>query len=432
MMNFTKTKLFALADCNNFYASCERVFNPGLEGKPVIVLSNNDGCIIARSNEAKAVGIKMGHPVFQMEDMICKHKVHVFSTNFVLYGDMSNRVMNTLAQFTPDLEIYSIDEAFLDFTGFDTSRIEEYGREIKSTVKQWTGIPVSVGIGDTKTLAKAANHIAKKNKEFQGVLSLHDNPLTDQLLAGLPVGEVWGVGTQYAKFLTENGICSAYDLKYADEQWVLRHTNVTGQRTVMELRGISCIRLEQIIPDRLGICTARSFGRPVTQYEELEQAVANFAAKSSEKLRRQHSITRNLTVFIMTNRFADTPQYVNGQTIQLPVATANANEIIHHALTGLRLLFREGYKYKKAGVMLSDCIPESGQQSALWDNIDREKFSKVMKTLDGINQSSGQELVKFGVQGSERSWKMKQEMLSPCYTTRWKDILTIDINKKIS
>lgn len=430
-MHEPKNKLFALVDCNNFYASCERVFNPKLEGKPVVVLSNNDGCVIARSNEAKTIGVQMGHPAFQMADIIEKNNVFVFSTNFVLYGDMSDRVMNTLAQYTPDIEIYSIDEAFLDFTGFETKHITEYAREIRNTVKQWTGIPVSIGIAETKTLAKAANHLAKKNPEFDGVLSLYHNDQLDSLLGCLPVDDVWGVGRQFSKFLMSKGIYTALDLKNADEKWILKHMHVPGQRTVMELRGTSCIRIESIIPDRKGICTARSFGKPLGNYEDIEQAVANFAAKCSEKLRRQNSITRNLTVFIMTNRFADTPQYVNGKTILLPVATNHANEIIHHALIGLRLLFRQGYQYKKAGVILSDFVPENQQQFALWDNIDRGRFAILMKSLDSINTSNGDDVVKFAIQGTRKRWKMKQERLSPCYTTRWKDLLTIDMNKKI-
>lgn len=425
-----ENKILALADCNNFYASCERVFRPELNNRPVIVLSNNDGCVIARSNEAKAIGIKMGNPVFEMADLIEKHKVAVFSANFVLYGDMSQRVMNTLTQFTPDMEIYSIDEAFLDFTGFDNNRLTDYAKEIRNTVNQWTGIPVSIGIGPTKTLAKTANQIVKMNRELKGVLNLCGRNDIDVLLSTFPVEEVWGIGRQFAKHLKAKGIRSALDFRNADEKWVLSNFHVPGHRTLLELRGVSCIKFENAEPDRKGICVGRSFGKPLTKYDDIEQAVATYASRCSAKLRRQNSVTSNLTVFIMTNRFAKTPQYVNGKTIKLPVATNNANEIIHHSVTALRQLFRKGYKYKKAGVILADFIPENSQLATLWDNMDRKKYSGLMKTIDKINFTQGTDIVKFAIQGTQKNWKMKQENLSPCYTTRWNDLLTIDLGRK--
>lgn len=423
-----ENKILALADCNNFYASCERVFRPELNNRPVIVLSNNDGCVIARSDEAKAIGIKMGNPVFEMADLIGKYEVAVFSANFALYGDMSQRVMNTLAQFTPDMEIYSIDEAFLDFTSFDNNRLTNYAKEIRNTVKQWTGIPVSIGIGSTKTLAKTANQIVKMNREMDGVLNLCGRSDMDELLSAFPIEEVWGIGRQFAKILKAKGIRSALDFRNADEKWVLGHFHVPGHRTLLELRGISCIKFENTEPGRKGICVGRSFGKPLTEYNDIEQAVTTFASRCSAKLRRQKSVTRILTVFIMTNRFANTPQYVNGKTIKLPVATNNANEIIHHSVSALRQLYRKGYKYKKAGVILTDFVPENSHQVNLWDNVDRKKFSVLMKTIDKINFSQGTDIVKFAIQGTQKNWKMKQEKLSPCYTTRWNDLLTIDLN----
>ncbi|HOY31476.1 MAG TPA: Y-family DNA polymerase [Bacteroidales bacterium] len=419
--------VFALVDCNNFYASCERLFNPKLEKKPVIVLSNNDGCVIARSDEAKAIGIKMGAPAFEFKELIERHSVHVFSSNYALYGDISNRIMNTLYELSPEMEIYSVDEAFLDLTRMKFEDLAVYAKKIRKTLKQWVGIPVSVGIGSTKTLAKIANHAAKKKPEYGNILNLNTIKNQDELFKTIPVSEVWGIGRAYSKFLSEKGISTVYDFKNADEAWVRKHMNVMGQKTLFELRGISCISLETMTPDKKSICISRSFGTTVESYEELEQATTTFVARAAEKLRKQKSCARTATVFLMTNKFSDTPKYVNGSIVQLPVATNVTSEIIHHALKGLRKIFRPGYKYKKSGIILSELIPEDQLQYGIWDDMNREKLSGLMQVIDKINASVGQGAVKFAIQGNRRRWKMHQERLSPQYTSKWKDLLTIKI-----
>ena len=382
-------KVFALVDCNNFYTSCEKVFNPKLENKPVVVLSNNDGCIIARSKEAKEAGIKMGEPAFQIKDILEKKKVHVFSANFALYGNMSARVMNVLSEFTPDLEIYSIDEAFLDITGIKENDFDLYAHKIKNTVLQWTGIPVSIGIARTKTLAKIANHIAKESEEYGSIRVLTDDHSIEQALAATPVEEVWGVGRQYCSFLRKHGIVDALALSKANDNWIKKHLRVVGLRTVEELRGKPCIAHEMNDAGKQVICTSRSFGSPMSDYTDVEEAVSAFASRCAAKLRRQHSCAGVLTVFVMTNLFAKDPKYVNGKTIQLPVATNNTAEIINHAAGLLKMLFRKGYKYKKAGVILTGFIPEGEVQQSIWDNIDRKKQTELMGVIDKITSKHG-------------------------------------------
>ncbi|HNW70211.1 MAG TPA: Y-family DNA polymerase [Bacteroidales bacterium] len=419
--------VFALVDCNNFYASCERLFNPQLEKKPVIVLSNNDGCVIARSNEAKAIGIKMGAPAFEFKDLIKKYKVHVFSSNFALYGDISNRIMNTLYDLAPDIEVYSVDEAFLDLTSIKLEDATAFAKRIRKTIKQWVGIPVSIGIGPTKTLAKIANHAAKKNPGFANVVNLCTFEGPDGLFKTISVSEIWGVGGAFSKFLDENGIRTVFDFKNADENWVRKHMGVMGQKTLFELRGISCISFESLAPDKKNICTSRSFGTPLETYEDLEEATSNFVARAAEKLRRQKSCARAVTVFVMTNRFSNTPKYVNSILVQLPVATSITSELIHHTLKGLRKIYRKGYKYKKSGIILMDIIPEDQLQYGLWDVKNRKKVTDLIHVIDKINAGVGQGAVKFAVQGTKRRWKMHQERLSPQYTTKWNDLLKIKI-----
>ena len=420
--------IFALVDCNNFYTSCEKNFYPALEGKPIVVLSNNDGCIIARSEEAKSSGIKMGVPVFEISEIIKKNNVHVFSTNYTLYGDISQRVMNTLAELVPEIEIYSIDEAFLDLSGIPANRLYLFGVKIKQTIKKWTGIPVSIGIAPTKILAKLANHIAKGKKEFEGVFDYINHPLKDDLLKSYPVEDIWGVGEKYAKFFNRNKIYTAYDLKMADEYRVKEHLGVMGQRLVLELRGQVCYPLNVNPEDKKEICTSRSFGHPVESYEELEQATASYVSKVGEKLRKQKSLAQSLLIFIMTNKFAKGPQYVNYKIVQLPVPTNQTPELIHYAVVALKQLYKKGYKYKKSGVIVSDIIPADNLQTALWDDINRDKDKKLLEIIDNINRNAGVEKVKFAIQGSEKTWKMRQENLSPHYTTKWSDILKVDMD----
>ena len=423
------SKVFALVDCNNFYTSCEKIFAPALEGKPVIVLSNNDGCVIARSEEAKALGIKMGEPVFKIPDIIEKSNVHVFSTNYALYGDISQRVMSILAGLAPEVEIYSIDEAFLDLSGIPEDDLIEFGKKIKETVKKWTGIPVSVGIAPTKTLAKIANHIAKTNDGLQGVLQLAENKSIDQYLKNVPVVEIWGVGEKYAQFFRKGKIFTAFDLKQADENRIKEHLGVMGQRLVLELRGTVCYPLDKNPETKKEICTSRSFGQPITEYDELEQATMSYVSKVAQKLRKQKSLANSILIFIMTNKFAAGPQYVNYKIIQLPVPTGQTAELIHYAVIALKKLYKKGYAYKKSGVIVSDVVPVSGSQVHIWDNVDREKNKRLLEVIDRINQKAGIEQVKFAVQGTGETWQMRQHHLSPHYTTRWSDILVVDVDE---
>lgn len=423
------SKIFALVDCNNFYTSCEAIFNPSLKGKPVVVLSNNDGCVIARSQEAKKAGIKMGIPVFEIGDLIKKHRVHVFSTNYALYGDISQRVMTILAGLAPEIEIYSIDEAFLDLTGFPVEKLGKLGEKIKEKIFRWTGIPVSVGIGPTKTLAKIANQIAKSESGFKGVLNLINHSDIDGMLKHFPVGEIWGVGEKYEEFFWRSNILSAFDLKNADENRIKEHLGVMGQRLVLELRGRVCYPLNKNPDSKKEICTSRSFGHPLETYGDLEQATTSYVSKVAVKLRKQKSLAQSLLIFIMTNKYAKGPKYVNYKIVRLPSASNQTRELIHYALIALKQLYRKGYLYKKSGIVVSEIIPEEGLQSGLWDDENRQKNRKLMEAIDRINKKAGADQVRFAVQGSEESWKMRQENLSPHYTTRWSDVLLVNIDK---
>jgi DNA polymerase V len=396
-----------------------------MEKQPVVVLSNNDGCVISRSDEAKKLGIKMGVPIFEVRDLVEKNKVNVFSSNYNLYGNFSKRVMESLAYFTPDIEIYSIDEAFLDLSKIIVEDKALYGNLLKTKIKQWTGIPVSVGIAQTKTLAKIANHLAKKSAKLNGVFDLTNSDLIDEALERTPVYDVWGVGRQYGKLLVQNNIKTALDLKNTDDAWIRKHLHVVGLRTVFELRGASCLSINDVPSGKKGICTSRSFGKPLDKYEDVEQALAAFVVRCAEKLRKQKSAASAVTVFIMTNKYASGPKYVNSMTIQLPVATNLTSELIKYAMKSLKIVFRKGYKYKKAGIIITDIISEDQIQQDFWDNVDRGKNKKIMDIIDKTNKSMGRDKIKFAVQGYNRKWKMNQEHLSPNYTTRWKDLLVV-------
>ncbi|MBX3043209.1 MAG: Y-family DNA polymerase [Candidatus Kapabacteria bacterium] len=412
----------AIVDCNNFYASCERVFNPKLAGRPVVVLSNNDGVIVALSNEAKAIGIKSFSPLFKVQDLIQKHNVAVFSSNYTLYGDISHRIMETLKHFSPDVEIYSIDEAFIYLRGFDNKDIVEYCREIKHTIKKWVGIPVSIGIAYTKTLAKLANRRAKKNPIFDGVLSLIDNPDTESHLKSTDVAEVWGVGRQYTKMLHCHKINTAYDLLKANQKWIKKRMTVQGLRTVLELNDIPCISPQYVPPDKKGIISSRSFGRYITEKYELAEAVASYVTRAAEKLRHQNSLANVVYVFLRTNPFKDTPQYHNGCQVLFPVPTNFTNEMIVYALKALDQIYKPGFLYQKAGILLTGIVPKSTEQVSLFDDINREKFQKISKAMDKINFDMGSGTITFAATGVRRDWKMKRELKSPQYTTRWKEI----------
>ncbi len=416
--------MFGLADCNNFYASCERVFDPSLRNKPVVVLSNNDGCVIARSNEAKALNIPMGAPAFQIEKLIKKHKIAVFSTNFTLYGDMSNRVMNTLAAFVPDYEIYSIDEAFLSFHGFERFDLAVYAAKIAKTVYKNTGIPVSLGIAPTKTLAKVANKIAKKSGQNSLVLD-NDNDVKEALKT-IDIGDVWGIGRSYTVFLQKYNIKTAFDFTLMPESWVRTHMTVVGQRMQKELKGICCYDLETEIPAKKNICTARSFGQMLFELKDIEEAVANFTSRCCEKLRKQKSCAQTVMVFIHTNPHRkDLAQYARNIIVHLPQATNYTPELIKHTTAGLRRIYKKGYAYKKAGVIVMELIPENHIQGNLFYNINNEKTQSLMHTVDELNARYGRYQVRFSTQGYSKAWKLRQEKLSPCYTTKMDDLLDI-------
>ena len=420
--------MFALVDCNNFYASCERVFDPRLEQRPIVVLSNNDGCVIARSNEAKALGIAMGEPAFQKEEVYAKHNVAVFSSNFALYGDMSQRVMRTLAQHSAAMEIYSIDEAFLECGGLTADGLDRFGSQLRKTVKQWTGIPVSIGVAPTKTLAKVANHVAKRLPDNSGVCVLNKEETIEYCLKKLPVEKLWGVGQRYALFLRSWGINTAWDLRRMPEGWVKDNMTVVGLRLQKELKGEPCIPMEHNPQKKKEICTSRSFGTMVTELDELKQAVSMYATRCSEKLRAQNSCTNLVEVFLHTNPFRpDLPQYKNVRFVRLPVASNSTLSIVQAALRGLRSIYRAGYQYKKAGVIVSGLVPSNTIQYNLFHSTDEDRHMRLMNAMDTVNDREGRDILRVAEQGFDRRWTLRQERLSPCYTTRWADFMTISV-----
>lgn len=418
--------MFGLIDCNNFYASCERVFQPSLNSKAIVVLSNNDGCVIARSAEAKALGIPMGEPAFKLKELIESNQVAVFSSNYVLYGDMSNRVMTTIGAFVPEMEIYSIDEAFLLLNGFENINLNELGGKLVRTVIRNTGIPVSLGIAPTKTLAKVANKFAKKYRAYKGVCIIDNDEKREKALKLTKIGDVWGIGRQYTKKLEYYSVNTAWDFTQRSKGWVKQQMGVVGERTWLELRGTPCIETESP-KSKKSICTSRSFGEKLTTVEPISEAVANFAAGCAEKLRAQKSTAAVVNVFIHTNPFAtNQPQYYNQIVMKLPVSSNDSTELIDYAIRGLQLIFREGYQYKKAGVIVSEISPERPLQADMFDTRDRSKYNKVMGVMDKLNASYGRQKVKIAAQGFDRKWKLKNEKLSPCYSTNIKDILVVN------
>ena len=416
--------MIALADCNNFYASCERVFNPKLERKPVVVLSNNDGCIIARSNEAKKLGIQMGEPAFKIKNIVEKYNVNVFSTNFALYGDLSKRVMNTFRTEVNKMEVYSIDEAFLDFSDLAD---KERAIQIKKKVQMWTGIPVSIGIAKTKTLAKVANHIAKKYTKA-GVFMFDDEDLIRRALNVFPVEDLWGIGKKHAKRLKEVGICTALQFRETDTGWIKRHLSINGVKLQKELKGEICHPLETTIQRKKNICTARSFGTEIKELRKLREAVSSHANTCATKLRKEKSCCSTISVFLSTNPFKpQAKQYHPYRVFNLDVPTNDSIEIVRFALKGLDQIYRSDCIYKKAGVIVGRTIPESQVQLSLFDNLDRDKRGEINSVVDTINSKMGRNKVKLAVQGTGRKWKLRQEKLSPCYTTRFSDILEVRI-----
>ena len=416
--------MIALVDCNNFYASCERVFNPKIENKPVIVLSNNDGCVIARSNEAKALGIKMGEPAFKLKNLIERYNINVFSTNFALYGDLSKRVMNVMRAEVDKMEIYSIDEAFLDFTDYAS---KERGVAIKKKVQQWTGIPVSVGIAPTKVLAKVAGHIAKKHTKA-GVFIFYDESLIRRALNVFKVEDLWGIGRKNAKKLKAVGINTALQFRECDSSWIKRNLSINGVRLQKELYGEICYPIEVTRKRKQNICTARSFGTEIKELSKLKEAIGSHANTCATKLREEKSCCTTVSIFLSTNPFKpQAKQYNPYKVIQLDVPTNDSMEIVKVAIKGLESIYRDDCIYKKAGVIVGRIVPQEQTQLSLFDSLDREKRKRVNVAVDKINATMGKSKVKLAVQGNGRKWRLKQEKLSPCYTTRFTDILEVVI-----
>ncbi|EKJ7349116.1 Y-family DNA polymerase [Klebsiella pneumoniae] len=417
--------MFALVDVNSFYASCETIFRPDLQGRPVVVLSNNDGCIIARSAEAKKLGIKMGDPYFKCKDYFRQQGVVCFSSNYELYADMSHRVMTTLEEMCPRVEIYSIDEAFCDLTGVRNCRVlEEFGRELKDTVYRNTRLPVGVGIAQTKTLAKLANHAAKTWKATGGVVDLSNVERQRKLMALLPVDEVWGVGRRISKKLEAMGIKTVLQLADTDIRFIRKHFNVVLERTVRELRGEPCLGLEEFAPVKQEIVCSRSFGQRISTYEEMRQAICLYASRAAEKLRGEHQYCRFISAFVKTSPFAlNEPYYGNSTSVKLLTPTQDSRDIITAATKCLDAIWRDGHRYQKAGVMLGDFYSQGVAQLNLFDdNAPRQNSEKLMEVLDHLNAKDGRGTLYFAGQGIQTAWQMKREMLSPRYTTRFSDL----------
>jgi DNA polymerase V len=414
-------KTFALVDCNNFYVSCERVFDPSLRNRPVVVLSNNDGCVIARSEEAKQLGIPMGSPFFKCREVIERAGGAVLSSNYALYGDMSARVMRTLAGFTPEIEYYSIDEAFLLFTG--SADRTALGLTMRRQVRQWTGIPVSIGFGPTKTLAKIANRVAKKHPEHGGVFDITGHEHADGILRSTEAGDVWGIGRRYAEFLRGRGILTAYDLKNAPDTFVRKHLTIVGLQTVMELRGKPCLRIETAPPPPKSILCSRSFGTPVSTLAELKEAVAAYVSRAAEKLRRKNGVASHVHVFLTTNPFRkEERQYSAHCSVPLPSSSAFTPEMVAAAHRLLEAIYREGYRYQKAGVILTGI--ETTRQASLMDPPpgERAKRSALMHTMDRVNARWGSRMLLFAASGIEQPWKMNQSRKSKRFTTSWHEL----------
>jgi DNA polymerase V len=417
--------MLALVDGNNFYVSCERVFNPLLEGKPVVVLSNNDGCIISRSNEAKALGIKMAEPVFKIKELVRQHNVQVFSSNYVLYGDMSNRMVRELSAFTPELEVYSIDESFLNLDGLLVD-YQEYGERIRQTILQNLGLPVGVGIAPTKTLAKVANKIAKKQPT--GVFVIDNARARDWAIRNTAVEDVWGIGRQYAKLLKKHGVNTAYDFARLDSAWVRRNMSVVGLRVKEELLNRPCIPIEMNVEPKQNIATTRAFGHKLSDFEAISEAVCNHAIRCAEKLRNQHSVAKFLTIFIHTDPFSESERFVNkSTTITLPVSSNSNNDLLMAARQGLRTIFEKGLLYKKAGVIVSGINSDKYVQGNLFTAETNKAFGQLSATADIVNAKYGKDTLRLAAQGYSKDWHLKQENLSQRFTTSWDELLTVKV-----
>ncbi len=420
----------AIIDCNSFYAACERLFKPALHGKPVVVLSNNDGCIVSRSDEAKALGIQMAGPYYQHKKEIEKNNVAVFSSNYHLYGDISWRVMETLRILSPHVEVYSVDESFLDLTGIDERKLYEYAVFLKHTTELWTGIPVSVGVAPSKVLSKVANRLAKKDKAgTKGVMILQTPDQQKEALQKTAVEDVWGVGSASSKKLKLFNINTAWDLRNMSEDWARKHLGgVVGARLIKELRGEPCIEMKDPLERKKMIATARMFGKPVFELAAIKEAVSSYIARAAEKLRRQNCAARTISVFVVTNNYSSRYEYkpaTSSLYTTLPFATSLTPMLTLHAMPLLDGLFQKGSKYLKAGVILSDIIPDDAVQFNLFQKPTNENEKKLMKVVDNVNFGMGNNILKFASSGTKNDWKMRQELRSQRYTTRWDELYKI-------
>ena len=410
-------KKIALVDCNSFYVSCERLFKPHILKKPVVVLSNNDGCIISRSSEAKTLGIKMGDPYFKAKEIIIKNNVHVFSSNYSLYGDISRRVMRILKYLAPKIEIYSIDEAFLDLSSIKDNILPSFVKKVRDIILQWTGIPTSIGIANTKTLSKIANHIAKKEKS--GIVNLIGNKNIDQILEKIKINDVWGVGKQMSRFYLKNDICNAKQLKNISNNWIKSNSNILSSRTAMELRGISCINLETHQTKRKSCCVSRSFGKKVENFQILAEAITSYSLNAAEKIRSESLLAKSITIFIRTSPFQNKKIfYSNSKIIDFPIATNNSIEIVKNALKGLKLIFKKGYKYQKTGIILSGLL-DSEKTQDLFSSFKENKIKNLMKSIDYTNYRYGRSTLSLAEAGVHKKWKMRKQFSSKIDTANF-------------
>lgn len=417
--------MYGLADCNNFFVSCERVFRPDLNGRPVIILSNNDGCVISRSNEAKRIGIKMGQPFYQLKLMIQRYNVAVFSSNYVLYGDMSKRVQMTLQSLVPATEVYSIDESFLDLRGIEHDQLDDLGHHISYVVQRNTGIPISVGIAPTKTLAKIASKLCKQYPKLKGSCYMHRSEDIEKVLKKFPIEDVWGIGWRFSAMLKSRNILTAYDFTQMSMSLVQSLMHVGGVKTWRELRGEPCVEFEEMSKDKQQITVSRSFSKELTDVHDIQQQVALFTSMAAEKLRKQNSVCHEIMVFMMTNRHReDKPQQFANRLIRLPVASDSTLELVNVASNAAGELVQEPYEYKKAGVILSDIVPKNAMQTALFDEVDHQKQDRLMRAMDAINKKQGPRSVVVASAGFQ-SVKMNRQHLSPNYASEWGEILEV-------
>lgn len=418
--------MIALVDCNNFYASCERLFRPDLQKRPVVVLSNNDGCVIARSNEAKEQGIEMGAPAFMIREKLQETGAVIFSSNYRLYGDLSMRVMTTLSDFVPAVEVYSVDEAFANLSGVSPAQLATLADSIRTTIGEWIGIPVTVGIAPTKTLAKMANRFAKKMRKDTGFFCADTEDKIKTLRAYTAIGDVWGIGNQHKRRLLQHNVKTAADFVQMNPAWIRKYMTVVGERMLNELNGIPSIVWNEPRTIKKAICTARSFGQLLSDKKDIREAVANYAHSCAMKLRKQNSCANEVYVFLQTNTHREQDKQLHASVkIHLPVPCNSSNQLIKAALEGLDIIFKPGYRFKKAGVMVMDLVPEQTVQLNLFESVDKKKEDPLMRALDNISVSYSKDAIRFASQGYQRKWKLKQELLSPCYTTNWEQLYTI-------